>query len=228
MAAFRRAVELGASFIETDLQLTRDAHLVAIHDTTVDRTTNGRGPVKSFTLGQLRELDAGSWFGPEFTGERIPVLEEILAFAREADVVFYLELKADAAWGAEHALVYALRNAGEARHTVILSFDSAVLSAVHRVDPTLLTGFLFEVPRDDAVEHAVAAGARQLVPRGDLITPDLLARAHGEGLPVVAWTINEPAQMRALIDAGVDGIMSDYPGRLRDVLRDLPVRSGPG
>jgi len=217
MAAFRRAVELGVGFIETDLHLTRDGHFVAVHDSTLDRTTNGRGPVKNFTLAQLRELDAGSWFSPEFAGERIPTLDEILAFVRETDAVFYLELKADAALGAEHALGYVLRNTGEGKSTVVLSFEPAVLSSVRRIDATLLTGLLLDTPCDDAVERAVRVGARQLLPRGDLVTAELIAQVHGEGLPVVAWTINEPAEMRALIEAGVDGIMSDFPGRLRDL-----------
>ncbi|PYU46700.1 MAG: hypothetical protein DMG53_11330 [Acidobacteria bacterium] len=91
MAAFKKAVALGANFIETDLQLSRDARLVAIHDATVNRTTNGQGTVHDMTLTELRRLDAGSWFGSEFAGERIPTLEEILEFSKKNDVVFYLE-----------------------------------------------------------------------------------------------------------------------------------------
>src|SRR5260370_38771277 len=89
MAAFRKALEWGAGFIETDLQLSRDARLVALHDDTLERTTNGRGPVSSKTLEQLRRLDAGSWFQasdkeapPPFVGERIPILAEVPAFCR--------------------------------------------------------------------------------------------------------------------------------------------------
>ena len=93
LAAFRRAVALGVSFIETDLQLTRDAHFVAIHDDTFDRTTTGRGAVQQMTLAEVRRLDAGSWFGSEFIGERVPTLSEILEFSAKNDVVFYLELK---------------------------------------------------------------------------------------------------------------------------------------
>ncbi len=93
LAAFRKAVSLGAPFIETDLQLSRDAHFVAIHDATVDRTTGGHGAVHDLTLAELHRLDAGSWFGSEFAGERIPTLEEILDFSKKHDVVFYLELK---------------------------------------------------------------------------------------------------------------------------------------
>ena len=90
LAAFKRAVGLGATFIETDLQLTRDSRFVAMHDGTVNRTTNGQGKVHDMTMAELRRLDAGSWFGSEFAGERIPTLDEILEFSKKHDVVFYL------------------------------------------------------------------------------------------------------------------------------------------
>ncbi len=220
LAAFRCAVELGAQFIETDLHLSRDAHLVAIHDETLDRTTNGRGPVHSLTLAELRKLDAGSWFGPEFADERIPTLEEILRFAREHDVVFYLEIKPAGAWGMEHALVGALRAAGESARALVLSFDPRMLMAVRRIEPLVMTGYLFSRPFRDAVDRALGAGARQLAPRGDLVSRELIARARRSDLQVVTWTINEPAHLRALIAAGVDGIMTDYPDRLVNVLRE--------
>jgi len=222
MAAFRRAVELGARFIETDLQITRDARVVAIHDFTLDRTTSGKGQVHMLTLEQIRALDAGAWFGGSgagsFTGERVPTLEEILNFAKEHDVIFYLEIKSGPAWGIEHAVVAALRDQNESARVVILSFDPATLESVHRLDSTMMTGFLCEHPSNDLVERTVRAGARQLVARGDLITPVVVEAAHHAGLQVVVWTINEPEQMRRLIEAGVDGIISDYPDRVLSVL----------
>ncbi len=220
LAAFRRAVELGAGFIETDLQFSRDSRLVAIHDDTLDRTTSGHGRVRSLTLAALRELDAGSWFGAEFAGERIPTLQEILAFARETDVVFFLELKPGGTWGMEHALVAALREAQEAARAVVLSFDPNTVAAVRRLDPTLMTGLLFSAPDGEAVKRALDVGARQLAPRGDLVTASLVAEARRADLQVVTWTINEPAHMRALASAGVDGIMTDYPDRLVSLLRE--------
>ena len=81
LAAFKKAVAMGAAFIETDLHLSRDARFVAIHDSTLNRTTNGHGPVHIMTLSDLRRLDAGSWFGSVFAGERIPTLEELLEFS---------------------------------------------------------------------------------------------------------------------------------------------------
>ena len=214
LAAFRKAVSLGAAFIETDLQLSRDAHFVAIHDATVDRTTSGHGPVHDLTLAELRRLDAGSWFGSEFAGERIPTLEEILDFSKKHDVVFYLELKPSGSWGGEHALIGALRESGEIPRAVVISFDVAILESLRKIEPTLMTGVLYEGRIDRPVERAVEIGARQLAVRGDLVTPALLAAARKKDLQVVCWTVNQPAHMRLLIDAGVDGIMSDYPDRL--------------
>lgn len=222
MTAFRQAVELGAQFIETDLQITRDARVVAIHDLTLDRTTNGRGPVHVKTLEEIRALDAGSWFDPggprSFAGERIPTLNEIFQFAQERDVNFYLEIKSGANWGVEHAVVAAVRELDAIARVVILSFDASALDSVYRLDETIMTGYLCDVPSTDLVERAVRLGARQLAPRGDLVTPALVKKAHAAGLQVVTWTINEPEQMRLLIAAGVDGIMTDYPDRLAAVV----------
>lgn len=217
LAAFRKAVAMGLSFIETDLQLSRDARFVAIHDDTVNRTTNGQGAVHDLTLAELRRLDAGSWFGSSFTGERIPTLEEILEFAKRHDVVFYLELKPGGSWGGEHALIGALRESGEIARTVVISFDSSLVATVRRSEPTLMTGLLYDGQLEKPIERALEIGARQLCVRGDLVTPAMIAEAKRNDLQVICWTVNHPAHMRLLAGAGVAGIMSDYPDRLSAV-----------
>jgi glycerophosphoryl diester phosphodiesterase len=214
LAAFKKAVTLGATFIETDLQLTRDARLVAIHDETVNRTTNGKGAVHDMTLADLRRLDAGSWFGSEYAGERVPTLEEILGFAKKYDVVFYLEMKPGGSWGGEHALISALRESGEIARTVVISFDASILSTVRKIEPTLMTALLYDGQLEKPLDQALEVGARQLAIRGDLVSPWLLTAARKKDLQVVCWTINHSAHMRLLMAAGVDGIMSDYPDRL--------------
>ena len=140
-AAFQRAVELGATFIETDLHVTRDGrfrrhprqHRRAAPPTAAATCTN-------FTLDELRQVDAGMWFDRDFMGERIPTLEEILEFSREHDVVFYLELKYAAVWGMDHALVAALQKAQSAPRTIVISFDPATLTPLRRLDPSIMTG----------------------------------------------------------------------------------------
>jgi len=219
LAAFRKAVALGATFIETDLQLSRDARFVAIHDATVNRTTNGQGAVHDMALADLRKLDAGSWFGSEFAGERIPTLEEIFEFSKKNDVVFYLEIKPGAAWGGEHALVGALRESGEIPRAVVISFDAGIVLNLRKIEPTLMTGLLYDGQIENPLEKAVEIGARQVAVRGDLVTPALIAQARKKDLQVVCWTVNHPAHMRMLAAAGVDGIMSDYPDRLVAAVR---------
>jgi glycerophosphoryl diester phosphodiesterase len=237
LSAFRRAVELGAGFIETDLQLTRGARLVALHDDTLDRTTNGRGPVSSQTLDALRQLDAGAWFPRNgaapagsvpaivdakdgtFAGERIPTVEEVLSFGREKDIGLYLELKPVGPSGAEHALVGALHAAGEICRSVVICFSLSSLLQVRRLEPMLVTGYLCEEDLTDAPARAVNAGVRQLLPRADLVTAELVAEAHRQDLKLVAWTVNDVARMKELIALGVDGIITDYPDRLVALLR---------
>ena len=221
IAAFQRAVELGAQFIETDIHLTRDARFVAIHDKLLQRTTNGRGPVSDYTLAELRELDAGMWFDREFMGQKIPTLEEILEFGKRHDVVFYLEIKYEAASGMHHALAAALANTDAAARTIVISFDPGTVQAIRQLNAAVMTGLLSEDARTDPVRLAQEVGARQICLRYDQISHDLTSRAHRADLPMVTWTVNEADEMRAAIGIGVDGIMTDLPDRLRAMVEDL-------
>ena len=224
MAAFRRAVEMGAECIETDLHLSRDGRLVIVHDTTLNRTTSGDGLVKNYTFNELRELDAGRWFSPEFAGERMATIEELLDYAGQADLSLFLEIKGGAGYGVERAVISALRGRKESKATVVLCFDASVLDRIHQLDRLLMTGLLFDSGGEDMVKEAVRVGARQIGPRGDCVTPELVADAHRRGLKVIAWTINEAAQMRALASAGIDGIITNYPDRLVAVRDTLPPK----
>lgn len=221
LAAFQRAVELGATFIETDLHVTRDGRFVAIHDETLDRTTNGKGEVEDFTLDELRQFDAGFWFDRDFAGERIPTLPQILDFSSAHDVVFYLELKYSAITGMDHALAAALQKADHAARSVVISFDSGTLAPLRRIDPSIMVGLLVEDRQIDCVAAAQGLGARQLCVKSSLVTPALVEQAHRADLKVVTWTVNSATAMRSMISAGVDGIMTDFPDRLRAVIEDL-------
>ncbi len=129
-------------------------------------------------------------------------------------MVFYLELKVGGAWGGEHALIGALRDSGEIARIVVISFDAGILEAIRRIEPTVMTGLLFEGQIEAPIERALEIGARQLVVRGDLVTPGIISDAHKKDVQVVCWTVNHPAHMRLLIAAGVDGMISDYPDRV--------------
>ena len=221
MAAFERAAELGVVFIETDLHLTRDARFVAIHDATLERTTNGRGKVSDFTLAELRRLDNGLWYNRQYMGQRLPTLEDILEFGRTRDVVFYLEVKYEAAWGMHHALVGALQKEQDAARTIVISFDPGTIESVRKLDASIMTGLLIEEGgQTDAVKKALDIGARQLCPRNSLITSELIAEAHRADLLVATWTVDDADEMRRVIAAGADGVMTDFPDRLMAVVED--------
>ncbi len=133
--------------------------------------------------------------------------------------MFYLEIKPVGSWGGEHALIGALRESGEIPRTVVISFDAAILLSLRNIEPTLMTGLLYDGLIENPLDKAVAIGARQLAVRGDLVTPAMLAEAQKKDLQVVCWTVNHPAHMRMLMAAGVDGIMTDYPERLTVTVR---------
>jgi glycerophosphoryl diester phosphodiesterase len=229
LAAFRLAADLGAQAIETDLQLTRDGHIVLVHDDKLQRTTSERGLVTAKTLDELKTLDAGSWFpkrvlrkrraASRFAGERIPTLEELLDLARERALYLYLEIKAPCAPGTEQAVVTAIREAGALARCAVICFDPAVLGGVRQADSAVPLGYLFNRRQKDAVSRAVAAGAKIILPHASRVTSKLIAEAKREGLKVVTWTVNDSKQMKQFMALGVDGIMSDFPDRLAALVR---------
>jgi glycerophosphoryl diester phosphodiesterase len=221
LAAFERAVALGAGFIETDLHLTRDARFVAIHDSTLERTTNGKGNVRDATLAEIRKLDAGMWFDREFMGQKVPTLEEIVEFAAKHDVIFYLELKYEAAWGMHHSLVGALQKSGGAARSIIISSSEPTLTALRQVDPSAMMGLIFDEANQDHTKAGIELGVRQLCPQYSLVTNEMVEQAHALDLQVATWTVDDAATMRAMIAAKVDGIMTNFPDRLQAVLEDL-------
>ena len=221
LAAFERAVELGTGFIETDLHLTRDGQFVAIHDSTLDRTTNGKGTVHEFTLAEIRKVDAGLWYDRSYMGQRVPTLEEVLDFGRKHDVVFYLEVKYEAAWGMHHALVAALQKSQSAARTIVISFDPKTIAAIRSLDTSLMVGILVDDPKIDAVKAALDVGARQLCLKPD--SRYKRPRGAGARCRFASGDVDRQSGRRNahMIAAGVDGIMTDFPDRLRALLEDL-------
>lgn len=220
LAAFERAVELGADFIELDIQLSRDGVPVVIHDYELDRTTDGRGPVQAASLAELKNLDAGSWSDPTWPAQRIPTLNEILSsFAGKTR--FLIEIKTgpfDFA-GIEDKVEQEISEAGLADSVVVISFDHDLLRRLRRANPALATGALYGCRPADPVGLARAAGADLLMPHWAFVNGDDLQASRDAGLSVFTWTVDEPDVIRGLIGIGVDGIVSNWPDRVME-LRD--------
>jgi len=208
LASFNRALAVGVAAVELDVQLTKDGRLAVIHDETLDRTTNGRGPVGAFTLAELKRLDAGR-------GEPIPSLEEVFDLVRgKADLV--VELKQPEAAG---ALLDFFRERRAFEYATIISFWHPVLKALKQAEPRLNTGVLMVGCPADPVGLARAADAGALVMHYVYVTPELVAAAHSHGLLVYVWNIDDPKTLKPYLSMNLDGIGSNRPGVLIEYLK---------
>lgn len=233
LAAVRRAVELGVDTVELDVQRTADGELVIIHDVTLKRTTNAvavfpgrkRWRVGDFTLAELRTLDAGSWFGPRFAGEKIPTLREVIT-ALGPKTGLMLEVKSPELYaGVEADLVRELisrpgylPDAVDSGRLAVASFHHEAMRRFHQLAPEIPIGLVFgtRVAESDLV--AASTWVRQINPHFRGVTRALVERVHELGMTINPYTANAKRHMRALRDAGVDGIITNYPDVLRKVL----------
>jgi glycerophosphoryl diester phosphodiesterase len=226
LVAFRRALELGAEMIECDLQLTSDGHVVIIHDWTVDRTTSGKGNVRDLPLEQIRQLDAGRWRDARFAGERVPTLEETLDLVLpRAQLNLELKSQADDSRLAL-AAVAAVSQHRALDRVIFSSFDMALLEEVREASPYAQIGVLWSRPPfDEAWSYARDLAAVALHPNAVFVTAELVGQAKDRGLLVNAWTVNDIAVVIELVRRGVDGVISDYPGRLLEARAQLLASS---
>jgi glycerophosphoryl diester phosphodiesterase len=210
LAAFRRALDAGAAAVECDVQRTRDRGLVVIHDQTVDRTTDGRGPVAALTFAEIRRLDAGRWFDPAFAGERVPSLDEVLDLVRGRALVL-LEIKNGPMFyeGIEAQIAEALGRHGMIDAALVMSFDHPAVRTMRGAAPEVATGIIYNARLVDVAAGARAAGADAACPWWGLVTPGVVADAHDAGLGVFPWTIDEEPAMRRCLAWGVDGVTSN-------------------
>ncbi|GFR37128.1 glycerophosphoryl diester phosphodiesterase [Insulibacter thermoxylanivorax] len=220
MAAFVKAIELGATGIETDVQMTRDGRLVLIHDETLQRTAGVSGWVKDFTLDELRQLDAGAWYGEEFRGEKIPVLEELLELAKRHDLVLNLELKNGHVSypGMEERTAEIVRRFRMCGQVIISSFNHYSLVLMKQAAPEIETAVLYMEGLYEPWVYARRIGASALHPYRLAVTPAWVQEAGKWGIRYHPFTVNEESEMRTMLDAGVSGIITDYPDRLAALL----------
>lgn len=219
LPAFEEGLAQGANILELDIHLSRDRELVVIHDFRVDRTTGGSGYVKDLTLAELKRLDAGSKFSPAFTGARIPLLGEVLDWAR-GRAWLAIEVKSD--WityeGIEAALVDQLQRYAMVDQVMVVSFDHCALKRVKEIEPNVTTGALYNARFVDPLMVARSARADVLRPRWPFAGAAEIRAAHAAGLAYSPWGPNDPAIWRQLVEMGVDTLSADRPADLRAIL----------
>ncbi len=215
IAAFELALEQGADGIELDVHLSADEHPVVIHDFTLERTTDGAGPVSGHSVRELKRLDAGGWHGRRFRGQRVQTLQEVLERFRDR-ARFWVELKGGSALypGIEERVVSLLEIYDVVDRALVQSFDHDAIGRIHATSREIRVGALVaQPPVDRALLQRGAAHA--ICPGAHLITEGLVAEIRGAGCACYVWTVNEPAQMDRLVGWGVNGIITDRPGVLR-------------
>ncbi|MGG4500610.1 glycerophosphodiester phosphodiesterase [Paenibacillus polymyxa] len=220
MAAFRHALELGATGIETDVQRTQDGHLVLIHDESLERTTGCPLDVKDITQEELNKLDAGSWFDEKFRGERVPMLDELLELAQSSDTIINLELKNSVHLypGMEEEVIAAVKRFGLEERVILSSFNHESLALCAQIAPEIKTGALYIEIMVRPSEYATQFGVTALHAYKQVVTPEAVSEALALGVVYHPWTVNEPEEMERLLEAGVNGIITDYPDRLAHIL----------
>lgn len=222
VAAFTNSLT-AADWMETDAQITSDGKFVIMHDLTVDRTTDGSGAVAAQTLAQLRMLDAGSWYSTNYSGQRIPTMEEMITNTLPT-VIPFIEAKA----GAAAAYVTEFHRLNVVTNIVFQSFDWNFLAQVHALEPNLRLCALGSGPLTTAHLSSITnAGARIVSWAGADVTANEVGLAHGMGLALFVWTINSPAQITNFINLGVDGIVSDDPWAVRGVPPPINFTNNP-
>lgn len=228
--AFQGAVDLGYRYIETDVRITRDGVVVVFHDPTLERTTNGTGPVDQWGLKELQQLDAGWWFDPvndypsRGTGVRISTLDEV--FATWPDVHFNIDLKGP---GMEWAVADLIKRHKREESTLIGSFTDHRIAKFRRITrgtvavsagPSAVLAMLAASRVGATVRRPFAAYQLPFDYRSLRLDRKLIDAIHRAGAQVHTWTVNEAADMHRLFDLGVDGIVSDRPDILNEVMRE--------
>ncbi|MDW8029212.1 MAG: glycerophosphodiester phosphodiesterase family protein [Armatimonadota bacterium] len=226
LRSFSEALKLPVDAIELDVRRTKDGVLVVIHDETVDRTTNGKGKVRDLTWSEIQKLDAGSWKGKEFAGERIPKLEEALELVDGQKVVF-LEIKEPDTTG---QVVETLRRLNALSWVKIGSFHSQAIATAKKLEPEIPSSLIgsAKVGANDEtfnafVKEALRNGANSITVNYAGLTSERIRYCHQRFIFVGTWTVNNPEIAKRMIKMGVDAIASDFPDIVLSVLENLSV-----
>jgi len=227
LLAFRNAVAMGADFIEFDVHLSRDGEVVVIHDPTLERTTTGAGPVKERTVAELKGVRLKDRAGA-VTEETVPTLDEVAAVAAQGKRRMLLEIKVDASKvrypGIEEKVLAILDRHGMAGSTVVMAFEAPTWRRVRELRPDVATCALYSArmlgPTSLAAELEAlrSAGVRLIGVEHTAVDAAAVTQARAAGIGLGAWTVNDAAAMKRLIDAGAAILITDQPDVAKTVL----------
>ena len=204
--------------IESDVHISKDGKLVIFHDASVERTSNGTGFIRDLTYAELLELDIGAWKSPEFAGQRIWTLGQLLDFCRETRLLLNLELKNYEVFydGLEQRVIDEICARGMQEQVFVSSFNHISMQRFKALCPEIETGLLYDKPLLDMEYYLLRSNADNVHPRYMLLQyqPELMDLFHNRGMKVNTWTVNDEDAMEDMLRRGVDGIISNYPDLL--------------
>lgn len=227
LASFEKGIELGATMLELDIHLTLDGQLAVIHDPFMERTTDGSGWVHEMTMAQIQALDAGSWFAPEFSGERIPTLQQVVDVAKGRA---YLNIEVKTGGLKPNSIVYHdiiprltdVLLANDLKDQVVVSsFYIPYLVELKQRLPEVRVASVHQRAEADLISKATDAGFEAVHTTLSVADEAFVAQAHGQGVKVRVWTVNDAEDMQHALRLGIDGICTDYPDILVEQVRML-------
>jgi glycerophosphoryl diester phosphodiesterase len=230
MAAIKKAITMGVDMIEIDVQLSKDNEVVLMHDLTVDRTTNGKGKVRDLYLEEIKKLDAGKWFSSEFSGEKVPTLEEVIqAINGQCKLLIEVKRVKSKKLEIENKIVQLINKYNAYNWCIVQSFETQVIKNIQALDKSiechkLVTMNISVLPLH--IDSRIKTGTiykyknvQSINPYFKMLNKRKVKKIHSYGQKVITWTVNEPEDMKRMIEMGVDGIITNYPDRLIQLLK---------
>ncbi|EST12308.1 glycerophosphodiester phosphodiesterase [Sporolactobacillus laevolacticus] len=213
LPSFEEAMRVGSDGIELDVHLTKDQKVVVMHDEKIDRTTNGKGQIKTYTLDQLKQFDAGSWFSAKYKGEQVPTLVQVLELLSDYPGVLNIEFKTDRnVYPGIEARVAQLVDRYRANLPVVYSsFNHESLIRMKKIDPNAELALLLWERLADPWRYTQQVGATAQHLWQPSALSETAVQLHEHGIKVRAWTVNKPKLMQLSFEMGLDAIITDYP-----------------
>lgn len=220
LISFKKAIEEKADMLELDVHLSKDKELIVIHDDTFDRTSNGKGNVSQLTLKEIKNLDAGSWFNKNFVNEKIPTLEEVLKEIK-GKVLLNIELKCSEDECVKKT-ISAVEKFNMVDEVILSSFNHQTLVLAKKINPKIKTAALVMSVSDlQKIINEIKPDA--INPNYTFIKKFTIKKIHEAGLKINVWTVNDEASIKRLIEWGVDGIISNYPDKVKKISCELKL-----
>lgn len=223
LAAFRKAQDDGVKAIELDVHLTRDDELVVCHDAKIDRTSNGKGFIREYSLKEIRQYDFGSWFGPDFAGEHIPTLEEVLQLFQGTDTMLNIEIKNGPVFyeGIETKLLQMLQEYHFLEQAIVASFDHTCLKKIKSMEDRVKTSFVLPLNMVHPFDYFERNDLRpySIQPKYYFLPDELIHGARERQIKVFPYTINDVELGEEIRAHGVDGLITDFPKQFLDTHR---------